>query len=523
MLIDTGVTGADLQAKGKKLVRRDGKQILLVASEGKIFAIANRCPHEGYPLSEGTLGPGCVLTCNWHNWKFDLRTGAILVGDDPVRTYPVEDRGGAIWVDVADPPAEAQRARALRGLEEAIADNDASRMAREMARLERSGFDAKIAIAQAIAARNDYLENGTTHAYAAAADWLAMAERAPSPEMRLAALIEPVGHIAFDTLGAAHTPFDGAATEWKPGLLVEAIETENEAAAVALIRGALASGVPPANVLLPMSEAALAHYADFGHSAIYTFKTGQLVDRLGGDVVEPILLSLARSTILAQREDLIPEFRGYAGAVKAWDGSGASRARSEDFRGLTVDAILKRTLESSALPWRDVFDALLGAAAWNLLHHDTRFGNATDGSIADNINWLDFTHALTFANAVRHICEARPDLWPRALLQMALFVGRNKKYIDTAQDVSRWHVNDRDAFMAREMAALYDHGVPEPIVACHRLKTLNALEDELAAAPDAPWADTMLAAVNRYLNTPMKRHNGLRNATQALDFIARES
>jgi hypothetical protein len=49
------------------------------------------------------------------------------------------------------------------------------------------------------------------------------------------------------------------------------------------------------------------------------------------------------------------------------------------------------------------------------------------------------------------------------------------------------------------------------------------LEDELAAAPDAPWADAMCAAVSRYLDTPMKRHQGVRTATQALDFIAREA
>jgi hypothetical protein len=51
---------------------------------------------------------------------------------------------------------------------------------------------------------------------------------------------------------------------------------------------------------------------------------------------------------------------------------------------------------------------------------------------------------------------------------------------------------------------------------------LFALEDELAASPDAPWADEMCAAVNRYLHTPMKRHHGLRNAAQALDFVAKE-
>ena len=50
----------------------------------------------------------------------------------------------------------------------------------------------------------------------------------------------------------------------------------------------------------------------------------------------------------------------------------------------------------------------------------------------------------------------------------------------------------------------------------------GALEDELRAAPDAAWAGDMCAAVNRYLNTPVKRHHGLRLATQALAFIARE-
>ena len=43
---------------GRCIVRVGAKQILLIAAEGRIFACNNRCPHEGYPLSEGTLGPG---------------------------------------------------------------------------------------------------------------------------------------------------------------------------------------------------------------------------------------------------------------------------------------------------------------------------------------------------------------------------------------------------------------------------------------------------------------------------------
>jgi nitrite reductase/ring-hydroxylating ferredoxin subunit len=521
MFVASGVSRSDLQAKGKKLVRRDGKQVLLIAAEGRVFAIANRCPHEGYPLSEGSLA-GCVLTCNWHNWKFDLRSGEALVGSDPVRTYAVEERNGEIFVDLADPPAELQKQRALSGLETAIADNDASRMAREMARLERAGFDAKVAVAHAIGTRNDHLENGTTHAYAAAADWLALAERAANPQARLAALIEPVGHIAWDTQGMDRFPYDGAASEWNAAALVAAVENEDEPAALAIVRGALAGGVAHSDVLSALGEAALAHYADFGHSAIYTFKAGQLIERLGEEVAEPILVALTRSIILATREDHIPEFRGYAPAVAAWDGGGDEPARAHDFQGLNIEAMLKRTLRSSGRPWRELYDALLGAAAWSQLNFNNEMQHGVDNAIADNVNWLDFTHALTFANAARHICEARPDLWPRVALQMALFAARNRKYLDTTQDTSRWRVNDRDAFMAREMDALYDHGIPEPIIACHRLKVGFALEDELAAAPDAPWANTMLAATNRYLNTPIKRHHGLRNATQALDFIARE-
>ena len=82
-----------LEAKGKAVVRHEGRQILLVHSSAGVFACANRCPHQGYPLSEGVLTGGCVLTCNWHNWKFDLATGKTLVGGDRLRRFPVRIEG----------------------------------------------------------------------------------------------------------------------------------------------------------------------------------------------------------------------------------------------------------------------------------------------------------------------------------------------------------------------------------------------------------------------------------------------
>lgn len=84
---------SDLEARGQKVFKKDGKQVLVILRDGKTFACNNRCPHEGYPLAEGTLTGECTLTCNWHNWKFDLATGEAMVGGDAVRLYPtkVED------------------------------------------------------------------------------------------------------------------------------------------------------------------------------------------------------------------------------------------------------------------------------------------------------------------------------------------------------------------------------------------------------------------------------------------------
>jgi nitrite reductase/ring-hydroxylating ferredoxin subunit len=522
MFTSTGVTRNALMQSGMKVVRSNGRQILLVARDEHVFATANRCPHEGYPLSEGTLGPGCVLTCNWHNWKFDLQSGEALVGRDPVRTYGVEIRNGEIFIDLTDLPAESLKMRALKGLDTAVSDVDLARMARETARLEQAGFDARVAVAHALAARNDFLEGGMTHAQAAAADWLALGERARRPEERLAAFLEPIYHVAWDSQGTKAFPYTAGVEPWNPESYVAAIEAEDETTAVALIRGAIADHIPYAQLRPAIGEAALAHYADFGHCAIYTFKTGQLIEMLGDGIAEPLLLALTRMLSLATREERLPEFRGYGKALAESDSSGQEPARAADFVGLSVDGALKRTVASSGRPVRELFDALVGAAAWNFLHFDTAVMHAADNHLADNISWLDFTHAFTFANASRQLCEDRPHLWPHAALQLALFIGRNRKYVRPQEDVARWSVNDRTEFLSREMRALYDHGIPEPIISCHHLKVLFALESELTVSPDAPWADDMLSAVNRYLNTPMKRHHGLRTAGQALDFVAKE-
>ena len=88
---------AALDAEGRAVVEEDGHEIAVFLVEGKAHALANTCPHEGNPLVEGDLlGP--TLTCAYHNWRFDLDTGACLFGDEPARVYPAEVRDGEIWI-----------------------------------------------------------------------------------------------------------------------------------------------------------------------------------------------------------------------------------------------------------------------------------------------------------------------------------------------------------------------------------------------------------------------------------------
>jgi nitrite reductase/ring-hydroxylating ferredoxin subunit len=514
---------AALEGTGRAVARVDGRQVLLLETPRGLFACNNRCPHEGYPLSEGSLAESCVLTCNWHNWKFDLASGKTLVGGDALQRYPAKIEAGQVWLDWAEPDPSAQRARALGDLEQALEDEDYARIARELARLERHGGDPLAGLSRAVLWSHDRLEFGMTHAYAAAADWMALRDAANDPVRRLAALVEAIAHMAEDA-GEERFPYAGAEMKWDRAGFLAAVEAEDEERAAAHLRGALADGTAPRDLRPAIAAAALAHYQDFGHAAIYTVKAVELTHHLDRPAAEAALLSLVRSLVYASREDLLPEFRFYAEARAAW-----GKANGEEPPALDAAAVLGQSAEGAmqaAVAWSgrhrpaDVYRTLLAAAAMQMLHFDRTYEQRTEGPTADNVGWLDFTHAVTFANAGRRLAAADAALWPAVLLQLACFVGRNAKYADMKQNAVAWRVPDVGAFFAAAVGRLYDHGVGEFIVSAHLVKTVLAARAEAAAAPEA--APHLAAAVNRFLGTPLKRRHALRTARQMRDFVAEE-
>jgi len=509
---------SDLRARGRLLAKSEGHHIALFAGEGDdVWACDNRCPHEGYPLTEGHLAEGCILTCNWHNWKFDLSSGETLVGGDAVRRYPVRIEGADVLVDIADEPPAAVAAKALAGLKASFDDHEYGRMAREIARLESAGADPLDALRETIRWTHDRFEYGTTHAVAAAADWLALREEtAETPGEKLTALVEAVGHFAWDSQRQPAYPFPAGSQPYDADALVRAIEDEDEAAAVALVRGGVRAGLGFGAFEEALARAALAHYQDFGHSLIYVYKTGQLAARLGeAAVLEPLLLMLVRSLIFASREDLIPEFKAYAGALAAWDGAGDAHPSAEDLRGHSVAHVLKAMVAGSG-DVMGLYDAAMAAASWQMARYDLAYQAHVDRSVSNNVGWLSFTHTLTFANAVRKTCGKFPALWPAGLLQIGCFLGRNAGFVDKAYDPAEYAVADASAFIAARKRALFDHGNPEFIVSAHLVKLVTAMAEERAERPDAPWAPAALTAVNRFFNSPLKRKHALRAANQAL-------
>ncbi|MAV35282.1 MAG: hypothetical protein CMJ59_07465 [Planctomycetaceae bacterium] len=60
-------TTLDALSGGPVVFHQSPIQVALFRVGDEIFAVDNRCPHEGYPLAEGTVDDSsCALTCNQH-------------------------------------------------------------------------------------------------------------------------------------------------------------------------------------------------------------------------------------------------------------------------------------------------------------------------------------------------------------------------------------------------------------------------------------------------------------------------
>jgi len=91
----------DIPARGCRVVQTAGRQIALFrTAQDEVFALDNRCPHKGGPLSEGIVH-GRQVTCPLHNWVIGLADGKATGADKGcVRRFPVRLEAGRVFLNV---------------------------------------------------------------------------------------------------------------------------------------------------------------------------------------------------------------------------------------------------------------------------------------------------------------------------------------------------------------------------------------------------------------------------------------
>ncbi|MFQ5492023.1 MAG: Rieske (2Fe-2S) protein [Phycisphaerae bacterium] len=87
-------------------VALDGHELAVfrLPGDGRICVTDNTCPHANGNLSGGKLD-GCIVTCPWHDWPFDVTTGRCTHSASPakINCYPVKTDDGIVHVDLDAP------------------------------------------------------------------------------------------------------------------------------------------------------------------------------------------------------------------------------------------------------------------------------------------------------------------------------------------------------------------------------------------------------------------------------------
>jgi nitrite reductase (NADH) small subunit len=79
-----------------------GRIVALYNVSGTLYALDGVCPHQGGPLGKGCL-TGTIVTCPWHGWQFDVRSGCHLLRPSLVQpSFPVRVEGDGVLVDVGE-------------------------------------------------------------------------------------------------------------------------------------------------------------------------------------------------------------------------------------------------------------------------------------------------------------------------------------------------------------------------------------------------------------------------------------
>lgn len=414
----------EIKKKGCVVISVGGHTLVLFHSEGKVYALDNRCPHMGFPLSRGSLKDN-ILTCHWHHARFDLKSGGTFdPWADDVRSFPVELRDDEVWVDVASHEDEAtrQRTRLREGLEQNIslvmAKSAISLLDKDVAPSE----PFRIGLEFGIRYRTGWGQGLTMHTcYMNMLPYL-------HPEDRSLALYHGLSAVGGDTQGMQPNfnirPLPGKGSD-VPALkrwLRRFVEVRDADGTERCIISAVEGGATRVEVADMLFAAATDHrYIQIGHVLDFTNKTLEALDHVGWEQAGAVLASLASNFAEASRAEESNQWRNPIDLVailnQAFDQLAAALETGKEKQGSwqgkdTITPILLDddpqalvetlldALRAGATP-----EQLAGAVAYTAALRIARFHTSNEFS-----DWDTSLHTFTFSNAVHQGMKRSPSV-----------------------------------------------------------------------------------------------------------------
>jgi len=416
-----------------QVVTVGGRTVGLFYHEGSFHAIDNRCPHMGFPLSDGSVENG-VLTCPWHHARFELSCGDTFdpFADD-VTTFPVEVRGGEVYVDPhsdreTDPAAHWQE-RLEHGLRESLS----LVIDKAVIGLDDAGVDPTVPLRIGTAFGTEYRQDGWGSGLTTLA---AMANLLPDlrPADRRRALAVGLGAVADDCAGEPpffvqdplSTEQVGAErlTEW----FRDTVEVRDADGAERVVRAAVGASSTAqegdAADEAALDESALAamfvagatdhRYLDSGHQLDFVNKAFELLDRIGWEHADAVLPSLVPGLADASRAEERSSWRQPVDVAALVEDAAADLpdllARGEGTTWTEPEGFVDRLLGDDP---HAIVDALTDAVAAGATgaglaatvadaaaRRIAQFGTANEFR-----DWNTVHHTYTYANAVCGLAE----------------------------------------------------------------------------------------------------------------------
>ena len=438
----------ELKREGSKVVSVEGRVVLVLLDQGRVFALDNRCPHMGFPLRRGTVKDG-ILTCHWHHAKFDLAGGCTFdpFADD-VTSFHVEVRDSQVWLDPR-PIEEDRRAHWTRKLDEGLEQDIRLVLAKSII-----GLDELKATTEALRKAALFGIRNRAAGWSTGLSILtAMANVLPSLDVddRSLAVYHGLVHVARSSRGQQPN-FDLeplATDEKRPERYLEwfrrFIEVRSEDAAERTLRTAIRVGLPLPAVADMIFAACTDHlFLDVGHSLDFANKAFELLDHIGWDQAEEVLPSLIPNMVRAQRmeessswrhpvdlaallrsvyDDLDAAIDEGSGRPTDWDGHQALAETILDAEPAdTLRTMLDRVRQGA--PLTELSAAVAYAAARRPVHFhvSNEFGD-----------WDTVHHTFTYANAVDQAMRRAPS----KLLARGIFDGAMSVYLERFLNVPK--------------------------------------------------------------------------------------